>query len=126
MTDPYHGPSPERQARHDMKLSGFGIMVLGGLGFLGAVLVMAFGGPSNEEMLTVIAGGGILLVLGGSMVAAFAIRAKHGPASAFAGGCGSVALSVGLGVLLFAAAFVFLFVSCFAIVMTSLSGTSFH
>jgi FtsH-binding integral membrane protein len=126
MTDPRylrHVPA-DRQGRRDTMMIGFGIVALGILGFLGMALALVRGNFSAQTSglpVVVICGGAILLMLARSLVAAIGIRERHGALAGLAGGCGSVALSIGLGALLFVASMIFLVVSCTATVMTGAS-----
>jgi hypothetical protein len=123
MTDPrFPGESTaEHQGQRDTTAIGFGIVALGAVGFLGAVVAVTVGNFRGDiDGWVTVAGGALLVVLAGSMTAAFGIRGRRGAASGFAGGCSSVALSIGLGVLLFLAAFAFLYATCFGIVMSGI------
>jgi hypothetical protein len=107
----------ERQGKRDTTLSGFGIVILGIVGFLGAVLALLHRrGGEPGEIAFAVGVGAILVVLAGSMIAGFGIRGRKGAAAGLAGGCGSVALGLGLGALLFLAALIFMFVGCLAAV----------
>jgi hypothetical protein len=115
---PARSVSAEWQGQRDLTAVGFGFVALGILSFLGVVLALTLSN-FRESALSVavpVGGGAVLVVLAGSMISGFGIRAKHGAIA----GCGSVAVSIGLGVLVFLAAMVFLTVSCFATVMTAI------
>jgi hypothetical protein len=112
--------TPRRQGQRDLLMIGVGIIVLGALGFIGVILAIDRWNFPDGGIAVTVAGGAILMVLAGCMITAFAIRARRGAEAGPAGGCGSVALTVALGGLLFVAAFVFLFATCFAIVMSDL------
>jgi hypothetical protein len=115
--------SAERQAGRDMTIIGIGLIVFGVMAFLGALVVGP--GPGHSEtaefVWSIAFYGGVVVVFAGSMVAGFGIRSRRGAHAGLARGCGSAALSIGLGLLLFAAAFGFMFVSCFAALMSNMS-----
>jgi len=125
MTESYlsRGTPAERQGRRDMTIIGIGLIVFGVVAFLGALVVgPGLGHSETAETLWAIAFyGAVVVVFAGSMVAGFGIRSRRGTNAGLAGGCGSVALSIGLGLLLFAAAFGFMFVTCFAVMMSTMS-----
>jgi hypothetical protein len=107
-------PTPERQGRGDLTAIGCGIIALGILAVIGFVAAMVGTNSSGvAEFGVVVVGGGLLLVFAGSMVAGTGLAGRLVPA---ASGCGSLALGVGLGTLLFLASVGFLFVTCLAAV----------
>jgi hypothetical protein len=110
---PFRGPTAHGQAKRDLMLIGFGLLALGILGVIAALLVITFGGTSGQEVGVVFVGGAFLLVFAGSMIAGVGLVRRNVPA---ASGCGSLAIGVGLGGLLFVGSLVFLFATCLAVV----------
>jgi len=101
------------QAHRDLTFAGFGILALGILGVIAALLAMtASRSPSGTEVGVLFVGGAFLLVFAGSIVAGAGLVRRLAPA---AGGCGSVALGAVLGGLLFVASLGFLFMTRIAV-----------
>jgi hypothetical protein len=116
----YQGTA-EQQGRRDTKMIGFGLIIFGSIAFLGALLSGRFvNSDTSEYIWMMVFYGAVVLVFAGSIVAGFGIRSRRGAATGMSGGCGSLAVSIGLGLLLFLAVFGFLFVTCFVVVMSDL------
>jgi hypothetical protein len=113
---PDHGTTTHPQAHRDLMLAGLGILALGILGVVTVSFVIVGSRASSAaEVGVLFVGGAFLLVFAGSMIAGIGVVRRTVPA---VGGCGSLALGVGLGGALFLASIGFLFVTCVAMVST--------
>jgi hypothetical protein len=103
-------PPAERQGIRDLAIASFGIMLLGCLGVF-APLLGNRSLSSIDSALTIVVGAMLILFIG-SLMAGIGMARRHGPAASAAKGCSSMAAGVALGVVLFAAAIGFLFMTC--------------
>jgi hypothetical protein len=99
-----------------MAMIGFGLVALGVVGFVGAMMSL-FGehGDKHADTIMTVGGGALVLVVAGSVVAGFGLSGARGAAVGLMGGCGSVALALSLGALLCLAALGFALLSCLSL-----------
>lgn len=108
--------SAEHQGRRDLAWIGFGLILLGVLGFIGVLVAVSAGldRPAAErwsvETILAFGGGTILLVIAGTVLAA--VKRRWTIASSILGGLTVGVMATCLGALLVVATFVYAFNDC--------------
>src|SRR5262249_32058984 len=100
--------SARRQGGRDLAGVGLGLIALGFFGLVGAVLSVVSG--RGEQLFSFFIFGSLLLLVGGLVVVL--MRPGASGASAFARGCATAAVVLGLGAVLVLAAIGYAFLAC--------------